>query len=189
LGNLEAGYEFIRSNHGTHQAQGICLPLLTDKKGQKLGKSTLAAQNTPSSPSNELTQGSAIWLDSQLTSPYAFYQYFRQLPDDVSEELLPFFSLRPFEEVVDVLVEHRKNLGQWVAQKSLADELTRLVHGADGVETARRCSRLLFDGSLEEFDELSAETVRALFGQASTYRVSHLGSSVRVGMERNIPLL
>ena len=56
------------------------------------------------------------------------------------------FSLKPYEEVVDIINKHKQQLGKWVAQDALATELTRYVHGEQGLENAQRCSRIVFQG-------------------------------------------
>lgn len=61
------------------------------------------------------------------------------------------FSLRPFEEIEAILVHHSNNLGQWIAQKELATELTRLVHGQRGLEIAEQCSNAIFHGKINLF--------------------------------------
>lgn len=134
LGNLESGYDYILKQQ-QRIAYGVCLPLLTDSSGRKLGKSTL---------------NDGCWLDERKTSPYAFYQYFRQLRDDLASKFLLYFSLKPLDEVEDILIEHNNNLGRWVAQTYLANEMTELVHGKSGLETAERCSRILFSGNLSK---------------------------------------
>jgi tyrosyl-tRNA synthetase len=139
-----------------------------------LGKTTIESTEEEAAA----TAGGGVWLDKRRTSPYALYQYFRQLHDDEAERLLVYFSLRPMDgdDGLDALLdEHRRNLGKWVAQAELADEVTRLVHGVAGLELAKRCSRLLFgnDGSVEaEMEALPADSIRELFGPASTFHLS-----------------
>ena len=115
------------------RSAGICLPLITDALGNKIGKSSAA-------------KGDAVWLNPELTSPYALYQYFRQLHDDSAEKLLPYFSLKSMEEIRAIISEHNKNLGKWVAQTVLADEVTEMVHGKAGLTLAEQCSNVLFNG-------------------------------------------
>lgn len=78
LGHIDAGYNYIRKKTNRTSA-GLCLPLLTDSHGRKLGKTS--------------NDGTKIWLDDKKTSPYAFYQYFRQKPDVEIVPLLRFFLL------------------------------------------------------------------------------------------------
>ncbi|KAE9547343.1 hypothetical protein FO519_009442 [Halicephalobus sp. NKZ332] len=132
LGHLDIGYHYIKNTIGKRTA-GICLPLITDAFGNKIGKSSAA-------------KGDAVWLNPELTSPYALYQYFRQLHDDSAEKLLPYFSLRSIEEIRTLISDHNKNLGKWVAQTVLADEVTEMVHGKSGLLLAKQCSNVLFNG-------------------------------------------
>lgn len=132
MGHLDSGADYIKRMQG-RQAVGVCLPLLSDEHGKKLGKSTLAG-------------GAPLWLDGTKTSPFALYQYFRQLHDDVAEQLLMYYSLRPFEDVESILRHHRENLGSWIAQKALADEIVTLVHGRVALDKAIKCSNVLFNG-------------------------------------------
>lgn len=112
------------------------MPLLEDEAGRKLGKSTILDGSQK-----------GIWLDEKRTSPYTFYQYFRQLHDSQAEIFFRYFSLRPINEIDEILIEHRKNLGKWVAQEHLASELTQLVHGSGKLEGAKTCSNILFNGN------------------------------------------
>lgn len=57
-----------------------------------------------------------------------------------------YFSLRPYEEIESIIKDHQANLGKWIAQTELANEMTRLVHGNDGLENAQKCSKVLFQG-------------------------------------------
>uniref|UniRef100_A0AC34F0N6 Tyrosine--tRNA ligase n=1 Tax=Panagrolaimus sp. ES5 TaxID=591445 RepID=A0AC34F0N6_9BILA len=163
LGHVDIGAHYIKSKLNK-QAAGICLPLITDGSGAKLGKST----------SNK---DDSIWLNSSLTSPFAFYQYFRQLHDDTAEKLMPYFSMKPIEEINNLLKQHKENLGKWIAQTALAEELTSIVHGSNGLKIAQRCSNVLFNGSVEDFRELDIKTILNLFGKASTFSISRSNCS------------
>lgn len=68
--------------------------------------------------------------------------------DDISAQLLLQFSLKEVEEILQIIEEHNNKLGKWIAQTHLADEMTSLVHGHEGLELARRCSQLLFNGNI-----------------------------------------
>lgn len=132
MGHLDSGADYIKRVTG-RQSVGICLPLLSDEHGNKLGKSTIGTD-------------SSVWLDGSKTSAFALFQYFRQLHDDVAEQLLMYYSLRPFEEVEDILRHHRENLGRWIAQQALAEEIVTLVHGRAALDKATQCSNVLFNG-------------------------------------------
>ncbi|EYB88583.1 hypothetical protein Y032_0244g3513 [Ancylostoma ceylanicum] len=148
LGHLDIGAHYIKRTCGGKFAAGVCLPLLTDAAGNKLGKST----------------GSSVWLCAEMTSPFHFYQFLRQLHDTEAELMYRHYSLAPWEEVTAKLSEHRANLGKWIAQDALAREMTQIVHGKDGLEAALRCSRALFQGSLEDIRSLNKNQLLSLFG-------------------------
>ncbi|VDO68136.1 unnamed protein product [Heligmosomoides polygyrus] len=148
LGHLDVGAHYIKRTTGTFAA-GVCLPLVTDSAGNKLGKSV---------------GGGEVWLSAKLTSPFHFYQFLRQLHDTEAEHMYRQYSLARWEDVQAVIEKHRSNLGKWIVQEALAVELTRVVHGEEGLETAQRCSRALFQGSMSDVKSLSREELLSLFG-------------------------
>lgn len=151
LGHLDFGAHYIkRKTNKQHNgfAAGVCFPILTDSTGNKLGKSE---------------GGGALWLDSEKTSPFHFYQFFMQLHDDKAEELLLLFSLRQIDEIQKLLKNHRSNLGMWIAQKELAVELTKVVHGQEGLEAALRCTEAMFGAKKPDLSELTRSEVLQLF--------------------------
>ncbi|CEF61273.1 Tyrosine--tRNA ligase, mitochondrial [Strongyloides ratti] len=151
LGHIDSGYDYIkRCTNKT--SGGICLPLLTDASGNKLGKSS---------------GGSNLWLNGEKTSPYAFYQFFMQLHDDIAEKMLLSLSLNDITEINQIIENHRNNLGQYVAQKSIAEEMTTLIHGVDGLNLAKRCSDIIFRGNLTDVDNISETQLEELFGSSS----------------------
>uniref|UniRef100_A0A915PTL9 Tyrosine--tRNA ligase n=1 Tax=Setaria digitata TaxID=48799 RepID=A0A915PTL9_9BILA len=174
LGHFDAGYDYIKKKTGKLSA-GICLPLLTDAQGRKLSKTSKESSN--------------IWLDEKKTSPFTFYQYFRQKPDSAIIPMLRYFSLRSIEEVEEIERKHQANLGKWIAQEKLAEELTQLVHGSTGLKTAKQCSEILFYGSFSELQKMSSSFIEKQFGDASVQRLSRssfstmgeLASEVHIG--------
>ncbi|VDK64630.1 unnamed protein product [Onchocerca ochengi] len=156
LGHFDAGYGYIKKKTGKLSAS-ICLPLLTDAQGKKLSKTS--------------KEGSNIWLDERKTSPFTFYQYFRQKPDSAIIPLLRYFSLRTIEEIEEIEREHQANLGKWVAQEKLAEELTKSVHGSNGLKMAKKCSELLFHGSLSELRKMPVSFIEEQFGSASVQQL------------------
>ncbi|KAI6207109.1 Tyrosine--tRNA ligase, mitochondrial [Aphelenchoides besseyi] len=145
LGHLDSGADFIKRKSGS-QPIG-------------LGKSSVK-------------NGSPVWLDGTKTSPFALYQYFRQFHDDVAESLLTYFSLRPFEQVEEILAHHRENLGKWIAQKAVAEEMVSLIHGRTALEKAIQCSNVLFNGSLKDFENLDHDTIGKIFAGPLTFQLS-----------------
>ncbi len=136
-GNITAGIDLCR-RLGGDQLYGITFPLLMSSTGKKYGKS----------------EGNALWLDENRTQPFEFYQYFLQVDDrDVIRDLLFFTSIpedhiRELEKCVQTQPEKRE------AQRVLATEMTRIVHGNPGVESAERATRVLFgDEPIEGFND------------------------------------
>ncbi|CAG9532626.1 unnamed protein product [Cercopithifilaria johnstoni] len=156
LGHFDAGYDYIKKKTGKLSAS-ICLPLLTDAQGKKLSKTSKEDSN--------------IWLDERKTSPFTFYQYFRQKPDSVIVPLLRYFSLRTIEEIEEIEREHQTNLGKWIAQEKLAEELTKFVHGSNGFKMAKQCSEILFHGSLSEWRKMPTSFIEEQFGSASVQQL------------------
>nr|CDJ93895.1 Aminoacyl-tRNA synthetase and Proteasome component region PCI domain containing protein [Haemonchus contortus] len=149
LGHLDLGAHYIKRTCGGKFAAGVCLPLVTDGAGNKLGKSV---------------GGGDVWLSAELTSPFHFYQFLRQLHDTEAEQMYKQYSLAPWDDVLVKIEEHRANLGKWVVQDALATELTQIVHGDEGLRTAQRCSRALFQGSMEDVRSLNRAELMLLFG-------------------------
>ncbi|VDD93044.1 unnamed protein product [Enterobius vermicularis] len=126
LGNFDAGFDYIRRITGKVSC-GLGLSLVTDHKGEKLGKSV-------TSPN------ASVWLDPEKTSPFAFFQFCFVILVNF-DELLKHFSLEPLNRILAILEKHEANLGGWIAQEHLAVEMTRLVHGEEGLNLAQRCSK------------------------------------------------
>ncbi|KAK5986644.1 Tyrosine--tRNA ligase [Trichostrongylus colubriformis] len=161
LGHLNIGAHYIKRTCGEKFAAGVCLPLVTDSAGNKLGKSV---------------GGGDVWLSAELTSPFHFYQFLRQLHDTEAEQMYKLYSLAPWEDVLSKIQEHRSNLGKWIAQDALAIELTQIVHGNEGLCTAQRCSRALFQGSMTDVRSLSRTELVTLFGNTIKVARSEVGT-------------
>ena len=131
-GNITAGIELI-GRLRQEQAYGLVMPLVTMSSGQKFGKS----------------ESGNVWLDAELTSPYRFYQYWINIPDADVVRYLKYFTLLSRERIVDIEREHAEAPDRRIAQRALADDLTRRVHGEDGLSRAVTASKALFGGDLE----------------------------------------
>ncbi len=129
-GNIVTGTELIRKKGGG-DAFALISPLITKSDGSKFGKS----------------EGGNIWLDPERTSPYQFYQFWVKLPDADAEKLLLIYSFRPVAELNAILEEHRQAPHLRLAQKTLADEITTLVHSAEDLAFAKQASDILFNQS------------------------------------------
>jgi tyrosyl-tRNA synthetase len=126
-GNITAGIDLIRRRVGA-AAYGLTWPLLTRSDGQKMGKSV----------------GGALWLDPAKTSPYQFRQYWVQLPDDDVEGFLLRLTFRPVEEIADLVARHREAPERRLAQRALAGDVTRIVHGEEAARAAEEAADVLF---------------------------------------------
>ncbi|MBN2113772.1 MAG: tyrosine--tRNA ligase [Acidimicrobiia bacterium] len=126
-GNITAGIDLTRRLHGA-QVYGLVWPLVERSDGTKFSKST----------------GEAVWLDAELTSPYAFYQWFFNVPDADAARFLRIFTFLPLDQIAALDEEQQRNPAARPAQRALAEEVTRIVHGDEGVQAALRATRLLF---------------------------------------------
>lgn len=137
-GNLTAGVDLIRRVEGG-SAHALTTPLMTKADGSKFGKTA---------------GGETYWLDPELTSPYAFFQFFLNADDRDIENFLKVFSFRSRAEIEELVKEGAERPAARVAQRALAEELTTLVHGADECAAVIAASQALFgQGALEDLDE------------------------------------
>lgn len=132
-GNITGGLELIRKIHGVDaKAYGVTVPLFTKSDGTKFGK----------------TEGGAIWLDPEKTTPYAFYQFWYNTPDaDVIKELKQFTFLTK-EEIEEIEKSFISEPHLRVAQKALAKEMTTMIHGEGAYNQAVNLSNALFSGKV-----------------------------------------
>ncbi|SCG81518.1 tyrosyl-tRNA synthetase [Micromonospora rifamycinica] len=146
-GNITAGVDYVR-RRGAGPVQAFTTPLVTRSDGTKFGK----------------TEGGAVWLDPEMTSPYAFYQFWVNADDRDVTRYLRYFSFRSREELEALEKETADRPAARGAQRALAEELTTLVHGAEETRQAVAASQALFGrGSL---DDLAPETLRAALTEA-----------------------
>ncbi len=146
-GNIVAGIDLTRRMHGA-QVHGLVWPLVERSDGRKFSKST----------------GTAVWLDAQLTSPYAFYQWFLNVPDDDAAGFLRWFTFLPLERIGELEHEMAEDPAGRAAQRALAEEITRIVHGEQGLEAARTATSVLFGDS--RFRGLDDQTLADAFESA-----------------------
>ena len=142
-GNITAGIELIRRVTG-HEAHALTLPLVTTAAGTKFGK----------------TEAGAVYLDPAMTSPYKFYQFWINADDRDVSRWLRFFTLLDRETIASLDRETQEHPERRTAQRTLADDMTARVHGADALRTAAEVSALLFGGG--DPAALSAQALEAL---------------------------
>jgi tyrosyl-tRNA synthetase len=159
-GNIVSGIDLIRKTDGA-QVYGGTNPLLLTSSGTKFGK----------------TEGGAVWLDREKTSPYRFYQFWVNSEDEEVEKLLKLFTFLSLEEISEIMKEHSASPERREAQKTLAMELTSLVHGKDRSETARRASEILFGGAFDPV-ELSSDMMKVLATEVPYSEVEDISRSL-----------
>jgi tyrosyl-tRNA synthetase len=149
-GNITAGTEFVRRN-AEGKAYAVTTPLLTKADGSKFGKS----------------EAGNIWLDPEMTSPYEFYQFWLRSSDADVPTYLKYFSLRTKEEILADCAIFEQEAPEFRdindVKKRLGEELTKRVHGEEGLATALRVTNLLYGkGAAEDLKALDAKTLAFL---------------------------
>lgn len=145
-GNLTAGLDLIRKTEGDEsKVECMTAHLITRSDGKKFGKS----------------EDGALFLDPKLTSPYKLYQFFINQSDEDCIKYLKVFTFLTKEEIMDVEKEHLANLGARIGQKKLAYEVTKVIHGQEAADEAKKMSEALFSN---DFKSLKEESIQELFG-------------------------
>ena len=151
-GNITAGIELIRKKTGK-EAYGFTMPLLTKSDGTKFGK----------------TNGKAIWLDKEKTSPYEMYQFFINSEDDKVIDYLKFLTFLTPEEIMDLEEKNKTQPHLREAHKALAKEVITFLHGSEAYDEAVHISELLFSGAI---NELSLAQVKACLSGVPTSKAN-----------------
>jgi len=133
-GNITAGLELIRKSEEDSKAFGLTIPLVTKADGTKFGK----------------TEGGAIWLDAEKTSPYEFYQFWINTDDRDVIKYIKYFTFLTQQEIEELENEVANAPEKRAAQKALAEEVTKMVHGEDSLKQAIKISQALFSGDIKE---------------------------------------
>ncbi|MGW3040737.1 tyrosine--tRNA ligase [Kitasatospora sp. NPDC001159] len=154
-GNLTAGTDLIRKADG-RSVHALATPLIVKADGTKFGK----------------TESGTVWLDPELTTPYAFYQFWLNADDRDVSNFLRIFSFRSKEEIEELERETAERPAARLAQRALAEELTTLVHGAEQYERAVAASKALFGQG--DLADLEAPTLAAALAEVPKAEVSEL---------------
>ncbi|MDR4948892.1 tyrosine--tRNA ligase [Neobacillus cucumis] len=150
-GNITSGLELIRKMHDEEsKAFGLTIPLVTKADGTKFGK----------------TEGGAVWLDPEKTTPYEFYQFWINTADADVVKYLKYFTFLSHEEIesLEQSVQEEPHLRK--AQKALSEEITRMIHGEESLQQAIKISQALFSGDVKN---LSAEEIKQGFKDVPSY--------------------
>lgn len=135
-GNITAGLDLLRKKHPESKCVGLTIPLVTKSDGTKFGKSV----------------SGAIWLDPKKTSPYEFYQFLLNTADSDVIQYLKYFTFLTKEEILAIEEDLKNNPHLRLAQKTLAKELTTMVHSIEEYEKAILVSEALFSGNIKDLD-------------------------------------
>ncbi|MEI3612293.1 tyrosine--tRNA ligase [Pseudogracilibacillus sp. SO30301A] len=153
-GNITAGMEFIRRTREDEEAKvfGLTVPLITKADGTKFGK----------------TAGGAVWLDAEKTSPYEFYQFWYNTDDRDVIKFINYFTFLNQDEISELQTAVDENPGAREAQKRLAEEMTKMVHGEASLDQAIKISAALFSGDVKQ---LTKEEIEQGFKDVPTYEL------------------
>lgn len=132
-GNIVSGIDLTRRQNG-EQVFGLTLPLITKSDGTKFGK----------------TEGGAVWLDPSKTSPYAFYQFWLSAEDADVYHFLRYYTFLSCDEIAAIEAQDKEGKGKPQAQRILAEQMTRFVHGEEGLASAERITQALFSGNVQQ---------------------------------------
>ena len=152
-GNMTAGTELLRRK-ANKQGHVITIPLITDSTGKKFGKS----------------EGNAIWLDADKTSPYEMYQFWLNVDDADAVKMLKIFTFLSLEEIAEIEEQFEAARHERLAQKVLAREVVSLVHGKAAYEQAVKTSEILFGGG--DLRQLDAKSILTGLKAAPQHQVT-----------------
>ncbi|RLD41518.1 MAG: tyrosine--tRNA ligase [Bacteroidetes bacterium] len=146
-GNITTGTELIRRKE-SGEAYAMTCPLITKADGGKFGK----------------TESGNIWLDPEKTSPYAFYQFWMNTSDEDAKKYIKIFTLLGRKEIGELIQEHQKSPHLRLLQKTLAENITKMVHSEEALQNAIDASQILFGkGTSEMLEKLDEATFLAVF--------------------------
>ena len=146
-GNITTGSELIRRKTG-NEAFAFTCPLIKKADGGKFGK----------------TESGNVWLDAEKTSPYQFYQFWLNASDADAETWIRIFTFLGREEIESIISKHRKDPGQRLLQKKLAEEITVFVHGMEEYDKAIQTTAKLFSQQNASVEDLSVEDLEQMEG-------------------------
>ena len=146
-GNITTGTELIRRK-AQGKAYALTVPLITKADGTKFGK----------------TEGGNVWLDAERTSPYKFYQYWLNTSDEDAESYIKIFTFLDQETIEKLITEHREQPHLRLLQKTIGEEITRMVHGQEALDNAVKASGILFGKNVtEDLKSLDVKTFLDVF--------------------------
>lgn len=163
-GNITAGIDYTRKMDA-RQVYGLVIPLVTDQNGNKFGKSE---------------GGTAIYLDAEMTSPYQMYQYLLNSDDSSVVKYLKYFTFLSLDEIAALEEKTKSEPHLRQAQKTLAAEVVKLVHGDAGLESAMSATKIFFG---EKIENLKDKDLTAIFKDVPSVELK------RADLQAGIPYL
>ena len=154
-GNITSGTELIRRKSGA-DAFALTTQLIKKADGTKFGKS----------------EGGNIWLDKTKTSPYKFYQFWINTPDEDAENFIKLFTFLSKQEIENLITEHNLDKGKRLLQKILCKEVTLMVHGEANYNLAVETSQVLFNGSMDDLTALDETTFLDVFDGVPQFKIT-----------------
>ncbi|ENY68747.1 Tyrosyl-tRNA ligase [Metamycoplasma auris 15026] len=168
-GNITTGLEFIRKIYGEEaKAVALTINLITDENGKKFGKST---------------GGGSLWLNKQMTSPYALYQFLLNQSDLKVDEYLKAFTFLSLDEIAKIMQQHNLEKNKRIAQKALASEVIKNIHGKNALNQAKKITDILFAKSNKE---LNIKDIKMLTSSIKTIEVKKGTKFIDFLKENNI---
>ena len=159
-GNIVGGVDLARRMY-SKQVFGLTLPLVTKSDGTKFGK----------------TESGTIWLDPAKTSPYAFYQFWMNTADADVYKFMRYFTFLSVERIAEIEAHDAELQGRKTAQPILAEEVTRLIHGDEALESAKRITEALFSGDIASLSEQELEQIKLDGLPSSDLDISAIGET------------
>lgn len=149
MGNIVSGHDLISKAEDV-QVYGLTLPLVTTETGHKFGKS----------------EGNAIWLSAEKSPPFDLYQFFLRCRDTEVEHLLKLFTFEKLSNIEEIMRKHKKQPEHRIAQRKLAEKVTLLVHGEEGLQSALRATAALYEQTIDSLVQLGEQEISRVFAGA-----------------------
>ena len=166
-GNLTTGTELLRRMDGK-EAYAVTTPLVTKADGTKFGK----------------TEKGNLFIGAELTSPYAFYQFWLNSSDVDAENFIKVFTFLPKEEIEQLIAEHRAEPHMRKLQKKLAEEVTVMIHSREDYEAVLNASQILFGKATKDaLERISHQDLLNIFEGVPQFNVE------KIKLDANVPLL
>ncbi|KAF5274234.1 hypothetical protein FQA39_LY07338 [Lamprigera yunnana] len=146
MGNIMSGHDLIGKMY-KKLVYGLTVPLITTEIGDKFGKSA----------------GNAVWLTPEKTSPFTFYQFWIRTSDSSAEQYLKLFTFESIGSISDLVRQHNEKPELRLLQKRLAEQLTLLVHGEEGLRQAQINTKVLYEGSVNSLAQMKVEEIAKVF--------------------------